>query len=210
MERRFKYPRTPHLPWSEGATSDDKIMKSVALFEGQEVVVTEKMDGENSTIYRDGTHARSTTSGHHQSRSWLKALQGRIGHEIPSGTRLCGENVYAKHSIAYHDLPGYFLLFSVWEGPVCLSWDDTAELAALLDLPTVPVLYRGPWNETKVRECYSGKSTYGDVAEGYVVRTVDQFEGCFPVAKFVRANHVQTDTHWMHASVVPNCLRQEG
>ena len=37
-----KYPRTLHLPWSEGATNDDKILKSVEHFEGKQVVITEK------------------------------------------------------------------------------------------------------------------------------------------------------------------------
>lgn len=44
----IKYPRTFHLPWSLGATSDDKVLKNVDHFEGTCVVITEKMDGENS------------------------------------------------------------------------------------------------------------------------------------------------------------------
>ena len=44
---KIKYPRTFHLPWSPGATSDDKMLKSIEHFIGKEVVITEKMDGEN-------------------------------------------------------------------------------------------------------------------------------------------------------------------
>lgn len=36
------------------------------------VVITEKMDGENTTLYRDGLHARSLDSRHHPSRNWVK------------------------------------------------------------------------------------------------------------------------------------------
>ncbi|WP_306418418.1 RNA ligase family protein [Ruegeria sp. Alg231-54] len=47
-----KYGRTFHLPQSPGATSDDKIMSSVdELSSADEVVFTEKMDGENTTIH---------------------------------------------------------------------------------------------------------------------------------------------------------------
>lgn len=44
---RVKYGRTFHLPFSLGRTFDDKVLKSVAHFEGEEVVVTTKKDGEN-------------------------------------------------------------------------------------------------------------------------------------------------------------------
>ena len=41
-----KYPSTPHLPWSPGTTESD-VFVTPSVFEGKEVVVTEKMDGEN-------------------------------------------------------------------------------------------------------------------------------------------------------------------
>lgn len=42
----MKYPRTPHLPWSEGMTSDDKMLKTTNIFVGNRVIVTEKLDGD--------------------------------------------------------------------------------------------------------------------------------------------------------------------
>ena len=86
---RYKYPRTIHLPWSPGVSSDDIRIFDMSHFEGHEVVVTEKMDGENTSIYRDGTHARSIGSRHHLSRDWVKALQGQISYDIPADWRLC-------------------------------------------------------------------------------------------------------------------------
>ena len=99
-----KYPRSPHLPWSEGGTSDDAYLFDTDHFAGKEVVITEKMDGENTSMYRDGIHARSIDGRHHPSRDWVKALHGKICLEIPEGWRLCGENLYARHSIAYEEL----------------------------------------------------------------------------------------------------------
>lgn len=104
---RIKYPRTPHLPWSPGASLDDTRMADVRTFEGQEIVVTEKLDGENTTLSRDGLHARSLGPRPHPSRDWVKGLQGRIGYRIPGGWRLCGENLYARHSLAYEALEAY-------------------------------------------------------------------------------------------------------
>lgn len=111
METRTKYPRTPHLPWSQGITPDDVKNTSVDCFMGKEVVVTEKMDGENTSLYRDGLHARSIDSNNHPSRNWVKSFWATKMHDLPEGFRICGKNLYAQHSIPYTSLRSYFLLF---------------------------------------------------------------------------------------------------
>ena len=68
----IKYPRTPHLPWSEGITSDDKKIKTLNKFHGRSVIITEKMDGENTTMYRNNIHARSLDSRGGEERAWIK------------------------------------------------------------------------------------------------------------------------------------------
>lgn len=93
-----KYPRTLHFSWSPGATDDDRIHKDLRGFEGQEVVVTEKMDGENTTLYRDYYHARSLDSNSHPSQSWARAFHARMSYNIPDGWRVCAENLYARQS----------------------------------------------------------------------------------------------------------------
>lgn len=204
---KIKYPRTFHLPWSPGATSDDKIHSDLGFFEGQEVVVTEKMDGENTTIYADGTtHARSMDSAAHPSRSWVRAFAAGVGPNLPDGWRVCGENLYAQHSLAYEDLPSYFLGFSLWnEHNICLSWSDTVDFFAELGIEPVQELYRGIWDEEKIRGLVPGEKR-----EGFVVRLAGSFsyeDFAQAVAKWVRAGHVQTDQHWMHQEVIPNGLR---
>jgi len=208
---KVKYPKTMHLPWSRGYTDDDKILRNCHPFVGQEIVITEKMDGENTSMYNHGIHARSLDSKDHSSRHYVKTLHAGIQFLIPQGYRLCGENVFAKHSLSYTALPGYFMLFSVWnDNNVCLSWDDTVDWANRLSIPTVPVLYRGIWNEEVARACYTKISHCGGEQEGYVVRLASSFayeDFRHSVAKFVRVNHVQTDEHWLSKPVEPNTLR---
>ncbi|WP_246705375.1 MULTISPECIES: hypothetical protein [Rhizobium] len=52
-----KYGRTYHLPISPGATSDDKVMVMLDGLMIGDLVITEKMEGENTTIHRGGSHA---------------------------------------------------------------------------------------------------------------------------------------------------------
>jgi len=209
---KIKYPRTMHLPWSRSYTDDDKILRNTDHFAGCEVVITEKMDGENTTMYPDHIHARSLDSKDHPSRHFVKTLHGGIRYMIPEGYRLCGENVYAKHSIDYASLPSYFMLFSVWNGQnVCLSWDDTESWASRLGLSLVPVLYRGIWSEEAAKACYTKLSRCGGEQEGYVVRLASAFryeDFQQSAAKFVRKNHVQTDEHWLSKPIEPNRLAQ--
>jgi len=205
---RVKYPRTKHLPWSPGVNDDDKVIPSASIFEGRRVIVTEKMDGENTTMYHDYLHARSITNRKHASRDWVKGFWNQIAWEIPVGFRICGENLYAKHSIGYDNLETYFMGFSVWDGMTCLSWDETLEYFALLGITPVPVLYDGVYDEAKIKAITVDTET----SEGYVIRVADSFHyGDFhvSVAKFVREGHVQTvKHHWMSQPVVPNSLKE--
>lgn len=210
---RVHYPRTAHLPWSPGATSDDVRAGDLRGLLGQEVVVTEKLDGENTTLYRDGLHARSLDSAHHPSRAWVKSLQGRISALIPVGWRVCGENLYARHSLPYADLDSWFYGFSVWDNADrCLDWDATVRFLRDLGIPTPRVLWRGTLDEKALRAIRALRLDLGR-QEGYVVRTVagfDRGEFAARVAKWVRPNHVQTDVHWMRAEIVPNGLGPQG
>lgn len=211
FSNQVKYPRTFHLPWSPGATSDDRVLENVDHFVDKEVVVTLKADGENTSLYRDYLHARSLDYHPHPSRDWVKALHARIAYNIPEGWRVCAENVWAVHSIKYSHLEDYLLVFSIWdENNICLSWDDTLLYSELLELKTVPVLYRGLWNEELIKGLY--QEVYdGDEMEGYVVRLAEKFhyrDFRKSIAKMVRPNHVQTHGHWMRAKLERNELRR--
>jgi hypothetical protein len=212
----IKYPHTPHLPWSPGYDAEeDMILEPEALDDwyGRHVVITEKMDGEGTTLYRNAYHARSTTYTGHPSRTRGRAIWGGIRHDIPEGWRVCAENVSAVHSIRYGSLPGYLMVFSVWEGMRAFSWEETEEWAGLLGLPTVPVLWRGQWlGPEKCHEVIAGLDL--ERQEGIVVRPAGAFRfGQIQdtrggvLGKWVRRGHVTTDEHWMDRPVEWNGLR---
>ncbi len=196
----FKYPSTYHLPWSNWHNNEKAKVFDVRRFVGRDVVVTEKMDGENTTVYPDGKiHARSIDSGDHWTRHWAKTHAATWAHEIPPGLRVCGENMYGQHSIAYDDLESYFLGFGVWRGNTCLGWDDTLEYFELLGVAPVPVLYEGAWEDWTPPVEPRG--------EGYVVRLRDEIpDWSKGAAKYVRPHHVQTDEHWLFGEIPVNGL----
>ena len=103
--------------------------------------------------------------------------------------KIIGENLYAKHAILYEKLPSYFIAFSVIDDNLCCSWMKQNPLVNILNTLyvlkmeilsassfTASVLYRGIWDEDKVRACYTGKSVYGGEQEGFVVRLANEFQ----------------------------------
>jgi hypothetical protein len=204
---RVKHPRIAHLPWSGHADDGDLRTTSVSTLVGREVVVLEKRDGENTTLYCDHHHARSVMSGAHPSRSKISALHAAVAAWIAPDMRICGENVSAVHSLRYHALRSIFEVFSAWRGDMCLGWDNTEELAHDIGLSVVPVLWRGTWDDALVRSIDVTRLA-GDPCEGYVVRPA----GSFTASEFadvvlkLRAVRVTSDEHWMHKRVEWNCV----
>lgn len=209
----YKYPRTFHVPWSEGYTSDDKVLSNMDHFKDKMVVVTEKMDGENTTMGYNFIYARSVDSKDHPSRHWVKKYWSSIKHDIPNDFRICGENLYAKHSIGYEDLKTYFYTFSIWKDEKCLNIIDTLDYCYLLNLTHVPIIYKGIYNEETIKYYYEQykKFKISRESEGYVIRLYDEFnfdDFRQSVAKYVRKNHVTTDEHWMHSAMISNQLKE--
>jgi hypothetical protein len=199
-----KYPSTPHVPWSPEKHRDDSYHPDINSFEGESVVVMEKMDGENLTIYSDGSwHARSLDTPYHPTREWAGKVAGEVGYLVPEGWRVCCENLYGKHSIKYTDLRSYVQVFGIIDDSGrYLDWGETVAWCELLDLAPVPVLWEGEYDRDLISSWTEDdiNGAAGREAEGYVMRTQpgfpeEQFE--YHVAKWVREDHVQTNEHWL-------------
>jgi len=199
----YSYPRTPHLDFSPGATSDDKHATKATLDylkSGIELVTSLKMDGGNVSLYPDYFHARSKDSGTHAWDTLAKSLWSRVRFDIPKGWRISGESMYARRSVAYENLEAPVYIIGIWnEKNNLISWDETEEWAKLIGLPTVPVLYRGTNYDEAVTAW--GKVYNTDNAEGFVVRDAGEFsydEFGSHIAKWVRSDHIRTSASWRH------------
>jgi len=209
------------MPWSPGATNDDKIATNLGSLIGNEIVITEKMDGSNTSLEYAGCFARTHAGPpSHASFDGLKALHATVKHKIPETIQLFGEWCFALHSIEYQELPGYFMMFNVRDhttrqpGMWC-SWDEVVMWAEEIEVPTVPVLFRGVVSsekefQTLVENFMKQPSHCGGIREGVVARVAfefpdESFNTC--VLKCVRANHVQTSEHWKDQEIIKNKLK---
>jgi hypothetical protein len=203
MSTSRKYDRTYHFPFSKGATNDDKILFEWEEILQHELVITEKLDGENTCLKTEGVFARSHSAPTHnpwaenmwQIWSTVKTYLGDL--------EIFGENLYGIHSIEYAQLPAYFFVFAIRDGDTWLSWDEVTFYANALELPTAPVLERGKFTAKSLTNSVLNRvelpSTCGGEIEGVVVRNTQAFatsDFYKNVLKYVRANHVQTNTHW--------------
>lgn len=209
FQKYIKYPRTYHLPWSN-LSKDDRMLENDNHFQGKRVICTLKMDGENTTMYNDYIHARSLDSTSHETRKWVKVLWSKISYLLDDNMRICGENLYAVHSVKYEKLKSYFMMFSIWIENKCLSWDETLEYAQILGLETVPVIYDGIYDKDKIIEIFN---QFKNENEGYVIRIADEFNYIDfrrSVGKFVRPEFRQiinnSHGHWISKKIETNKL----
>lgn len=155
------------------------------LKEGEEVIVTEKIHGANGRfVYRDGrlwvgSHKRIKRED--STNLWWRAasdfgLARRLA-DFP-GIAVYGEVFGQVQDLKYETRPGEIKLalfdaFNTGTGRY-LNADDFLWIAERLCMPTVPVLYRGPWSRSLLGLA-EGKSTIaGHVREGFVVRPVKE------------------------------------
>lgn len=209
-----KYNRTYHLPFSPGATSDDRISQSVDSLLNIEVIITEKLDGSNTafvvterngSLIKGGVFGRSHVD--YSQNSWDRPMWDiwhRIKTSLDEGVYVFGENMYGIHSIEYSELDSYFYMFGIRDDATWISWSSVEEYSFLLDIPTVPVLFKGIIKTEKelktiVEDLTSSTSALGGKIEGIVIRSANSFHNddfSKNVMKWVRKGHVQTDVHW--------------
>ena len=211
-----KYPRSYHVDFSPGATSDDKINKlwrdNIQNFKN--IVHTEKMDGESTALLSHVVMARSHSAPTtHPWADHLKIIHSQIANDLNDMEMgIYGENMYAQHSIIYPKLDSHFFVFGIRIKDMWLSWEEVKWYSAFFDLKTVPELcIQSTINpllvEKKILELSKEESIFGSTEtsgiictrEGTVSRNIEEYhvndfnENLF---KYVRPSHVTTDIHW--------------
>ena len=167
------------------------------LVEGEEVVVTEKVHGANfragwiasasentfpfeaNRVFYVGSRRMCLDEGV-LDNSWTRiAHKLRLADKLADmpGTIIYGE-LYGKgmQKLEYGRSDADLILFDVYDGKRYLSHDELVAFCEKLELPMVPILYRGPWSDA-VKEYRAGPTVLGKgahIREGVVVRPVEE------------------------------------
>lgn len=205
-----KYPKTLHVPFSKGITTGDRMCGEewFNYLKNKTLVLTEKLDGSQSYICKDGVFARShaaTTTNPWDVNLFEKGgVYDQVKNLLSEDEGIYGENLYAIHSIEYDNLDDLFYMFAARNNDRWYSWEEVVELSKILGIKHVPVLEIRRFNniselESTVNTIMQNGSKYGKEIEGVVIRNADSFpidDFQKNVVKYVRENHVQTDSHW--------------
>ena len=209
-EYGMKYPKTPHWPWSPARATHHLVAPEMDNFLHVPIVITEKLDGANVGIYNGAVYPRSGEIA--VQHPWLAMVKKHHAWKSVApcwdDTMLYGEDLYGVHSITYAPMreTDTFRLFAsvTISADAFDSFDTTLSIATELDIPIVPVLFRGTLDDLKtaqeiVHMLHASPSSLGGDREGVVIRVANGFATTdfhrF-VAKSVRPNHVKTDQHW--------------
>jgi len=211
MQTPPKHPSTPHWPWSEKVHRDDSYHQNPEHFLNRQVVVTEKIDGGNTALHCGQVFARSVLAP--AGDGWFAMVKKHHAWKVDPEARfltLYGEDIYGIHTLEYDPVfeDETFYLFAArlndGEFDHFSSWAGVVQYAKAYKLRHVPVVFEGEFKSTKeITEFFTEMrklpSSLGGEREGFVLRVAESFNAenfSLNVCKFVRANHVQTSSHW--------------
>lgn len=155
--------------------------------DGEEVVLTEKIHGANSRwLHHEG---RFWVGSHHGIKKenadnlwWKAAARYDLANKLAQvpGIAIYGEVYGQVQDLKYAQTGVSIILFDAMDvvSRKYLDYDDFIAVAKSIDMPVVPVLYRGPWHyDDSTKAIANGKTTLANadhVREGFVVRPVKE------------------------------------
>lgn len=197
------YPRVGHLV--TGRASRDDVMLAAAAVQslvGGEVLVEEKLDGANVTLWlEDGQVACGLRSGPGAMdrggqlgplRAWAAQHDEPLRRALGEYEAVYAEWLLLSHSVGYDRLPSYLVVLDLWRPNGFATPDERNRVCAAAGLPTPPEVWRGVPGSVAEIDKRLGLSSLGpEPMEGLVVRTVD---GRPPrLAKLLRSSFDQLD-----------------
>lgn len=190
-----KYPKTPHLPWSSVSDPKDTILYTYKELVGEEIVITEKLDGENCIITKNDIILKDRDIKRDIDKKLLE-IAYQIQKSISEYDTIVLESMFHSLSINYDKLERSVYGISYWKEDLCLSWENTTTFFNAIDVITPPILYNGSWNN-KVIIDLNHRINNSDSMEGYVVRIKKEFKKKDfdkSIAKYVKPFFVQKRT----------------
>ncbi len=236
----FKFPRTKHLI-NLGAASSDDLVSAIDTFspsdiggteesQGQVIVITEKVDGANMgfslssdrlhILVQNRSHYINPTS-HEQFKklgAWVEShregLYKVLDRDPYFAQRyvLFGEWMAATHSVAYTQLPDWFLAFDLYDRSTGI-WGDRQSVESLLEgtgIKMVPLVNRGSAiSEPELRKIVTRKSDFTEgAAEGVYVKW-ERDGKVVRRGKVVRGDFIAGNEHWTRGDIRKNQLVRE-
>ena len=205
LKKRVYEEEQDDLP-TRGRTNNEVSPKSFNLFkydleglakygyafeEGEDVLITEKLEGENCTfVYlEDKLWVRSRNFFKRKDEDcywWDFPTRLNLEEKLAAypGLAIWGEYYASVKGFKYDaitvngKLQRKFRVFDIWDvgAKKFLEWNDVETISKAIGLDTVPILYKGPWKtDRSLHELAEGTSTIGTcVKEGWVMRSLPE------------------------------------
>lgn len=158
------------------------------LQEGEEVVIVEKIHGENARYaFANGRlYCGSRTGWKDPNWTGNGSHFWEVGRRLDLASKLAAIGPYGLFGEVYGDVKMMkygttsdkrgFLPFDAmaFKSESYLDYDDFADLSISVGLPVAPVLYRGPWRQDLRRLAEGSSSIAKHIKEGVVIRPVKE------------------------------------
>ncbi len=199
MSAPTSYPRIPHLVGGRG-TDDDEVLgrRERESLLAVPLEVEEKLDGANVMVWVDdgvlhssgraGPDSRDRAGQFGALRAWVASNPDKLAPLLEPGDVLYGEWLYLTHTVAYRDLPSWFVALDLRRADgTFVVGPGRRELLAATGLVVPPLLGVGRYTLDDL-EALALHSRWTDgPAEGVVVRPVEPSTTDLRIAKLVRS-----------------------
>lgn len=183
-----QYPRIPYLWAPPGHPRRDRVIPAgdVAAWFEQPVVVEEKLDGANVTLWseegriqvasRGGAGAMDRGGQLGRLRAWVAERESSLRPLVDDGWALFGEWLWVTHGTAYDALPDWLVVLDCWHEMVGFTdLDERNQRVKSAGLLVPPRRFDGILGSEAVLRALFGMSVYSrsGTAEGLVLRAAD-------------------------------------
>lgn len=181
------------------------------------IAVWEKLDGANASFKLSDNIVQAFSRNRQlDEEETLRGFFEYVNTKVPNDKLTEGFVYFGEwlvpHTVKYNETAYYnFYLFDIWDGTLeeYLDYDLVKSEAEKLGLTMAPLFYHGPSLPIEtIKKEYVGKSHFGDVGEGVVIKADNYFtpKGEQLYVKVVSdefAEKAKTKKHSVNSNVVP-------